>query len=394
MSDDLPILDELRRDLSRAMRTVDDRRRTRSRGALGALVAVFALAVAGSGAAGAAYLVLRASPIAPFRAADSPPEQRVAPGTSRVLSLRAADPRTGRPPWALRLARSQTGLVCGTIAQVVGDRFGLVGLDGRFRELPEPNADACGQPEGAGLAQLGSRVLDADRPADVRTVVNGVAGERLEHVAVSVRGGRAHEIPHSPEGAFLLVLRGRPEDSAPRVTLRWRDGRTATYALASARDIVVDPEGGSGWRVYPDAAGRQVRERHHGRTYLRAEFNCARAARAHNSSYPPSGARLCGRDRFPVGGRDRTLYYGARRLPRNGGRTALWGRAASDLVASVLVTGPGGIRASARPGTFLVVLPGWVDPATLRVTLRMRDGTTRTTGPNAGLVRAPRAVSP
>ena len=87
-----------------------------------------------------------ASPIAPFAPSDVTPEQRVAPGTSAVCTLRAADPERGQPAWTLRLARSDTGLECSTVGQVHDGAFGLVGLDGAFRALPEANADACGEP--------------------------------------------------------------------------------------------------------------------------------------------------------------------------------------------------------------------------------------------------------
>ncbi len=84
-----------------------------------------------------------ASPIAPLAPSDTTPQQRVAPATSAVTTLRAADPERGQPAWTLRLARSETGLQCSTVGQVQDGAFGLVGLDGAFRAVPEANADAC-----------------------------------------------------------------------------------------------------------------------------------------------------------------------------------------------------------------------------------------------------------
>ena len=103
------------------------------------------LGVAGTAAAGT-YFALRSSSIAPFAATDTTPEQRVTPGTSRLPALRAADPDPGAPPWTVRVSRSAAGLQCSTVGQVQDGAFGLVGLDGAFRTLPEANADACGEP--------------------------------------------------------------------------------------------------------------------------------------------------------------------------------------------------------------------------------------------------------
>src|SRR4051794_39212514 len=221
---DLPILDELRGDLLAAMRAAEAPHRPRLRALRPVLLAVLLIVLLAATAAAATYYVLRASPIAPFKPTDTTPEQRVTAGTSRVLDLRSPDPAGRTPPWALRLARSQTGLLCGTVGQVQGDEFGIVGLDGRFRALPEPNADACGAPDADGLALVGTRVFDADDDKDVRTVVSGVAGERLERATIAVRGGAPKTVAVGPEGAFLRVYAGFPEDLQPVVTLRFGGG--------------------------------------------------------------------------------------------------------------------------------------------------------------------------
>jgi hypothetical protein len=123
--------------------------------------------------------------------------------------------------------------------------FGLVGVDGAFRTLPEANADACGEPG----TLFGTRVLDADRPRDVRTVVNGVAGPEVERVTVTLTERRPRTVPHSPEGAFALVLRGYPEDHQPLIEVRMRDGVTREYPFAGAVSTTVpDPDGRHAWR--------------------------------------------------------------------------------------------------------------------------------------------------
>src|SRR5262249_28999803 len=90
---------------------------------------------------------------------------------------------------------------------------------------------------------------DAKRLKDVRTVINGVAGADLQRVTVSLRGAPAQEVPHAPDGAFALVLRGYPEDTAPVVTI---ETATATHRYAFAGQdgaTVADPYGLPAWRL-------------------------------------------------------------------------------------------------------------------------------------------------
>ena len=168
------------------------------------------LVVAVALAAGTSGSSASAAPIPPFGDSENPPEQRVSVGSGTVLTLRAPDPEGGQPPWTLRVSRSITGLECSAVGQLDGEAFGLLGLDGAFRALPEANADACGRPG----TLVGARVFAARRPRNVRTVVSGVAGPGLRRVTLEA-GGRARTVPHSSEGAFVHVLRGYPEDVRP-----------------------------------------------------------------------------------------------------------------------------------------------------------------------------------
>ena len=398
---DLPILDELGAALDaafrRAERPIPRRRPVRSL----ALAALLAVALAASAGA-ATYYVLRASPIAPLKPGDVEPPQRVAPGTSKVLGLRAADPVAGRPPWGLRIARSQTGLTCGTVGQLVSGELGIVGLDGRFRALPEANADSCSLPGQDGLTLLGLRVFEADRAADVRTVLDGLAGTGLRSVSVAHGGGPPKTIQHDTDGAFLFAMRGYPEDIQPVVTLRFDGGRTRRIALASSPNVVPDPVGGPAWKTEvggygcPTSPGGKPKPSCHPPT-------CVTFATARQGSDSAGSPGLCGREHFPKG----TVFYGARRL--SGGRrlmtspfsgrwnhhaprTALWGLASPDLVRSLEVTGPGALRRVVRPSinrAFLVVLDPKVDPKSLRVAIHYRDGRVERTGPDHHLVPNP-----
>lgn len=85
-------------------------------------------------AAVATAVVLRNTVIEPPATADAGREQTPVADSEVVSALRAADPGS-EPPWTIRVARGQTGLVCTTVGQVRGGAFGLVGTDGRFRTL-------------------------------------------------------------------------------------------------------------------------------------------------------------------------------------------------------------------------------------------------------------------
>jgi hypothetical protein len=352
-----------------------------------------ALSLAIAGAAAAAFQVLGVDPGAP---SPAPREQRVAPGTSRVLSLRALDPDPRAAPWSLRLSRSRSGRVCVTAGQVLGGRFGIVGTDGRLRARPKTKADACGQETGDGPAVLGMRVFGAAQPADVRTIVNGVAGEGLARVTVAARGGPPRAAPHSADGAFLVALRGYPQDAQPVVSLRWRDGRVRRYPFAADPFVVPDPLDGPAWRVErAPILG----------TPLPPQVACVSFSAARPRPDAPRSPALCGRSGRPGD----ALFWAARRLggDREPGReaplagdwnghpprTALWGSASPGRVRELVVTGPR-LRRAVRPtpvGSFLVVLSPEVRPADLRVEVRFQDGRITRAGSEFGVLASAEA---
>lgn len=354
--------DDVERDLVRAAR-----KRTRSRWrrfTAFALTGTLAVGVAGT-AAGGTYLALRSSSIAPFAASDVTPEQRVAPGTSRVLAVRAADPEAGTAPWTLRMSRSDTGLVCTTVGQVRDGAFGLVGLDGAFRALPEANADSCGEGE-----LLGTRIFAADDRKDVRTVINGVAGENVKRVTVSLRDGAPRVIPHSPEGGFVLAIRAYPEDSAPVVELEYASG-TRRYAFGGEGSTIIDPEGGPAWKLSAGVTsiGRP------GVKPPRLLPMCVSVVRArpepegHQSGGRVPSARppqVCGLAPARRGVRLKPRFFDTRRFQ---GRTAVWGAATG---ARTVVVRSGRFSATTKPrlgGKFLVFLPKGTARDTVGVTV-------------------------
>jgi len=356
------------------------------------LLATLLFALIGTATAGAALLVLRGSVIPAPAARDVPRDQLPRPGTTRLTGLTAPDPAPGRPPWTLRLARSSTGLLCSTVGQLVGGRFGLVGLDGRFRAYAPRIVDSCGeQQRGARASLIGARVFDADDPRDVRTVVNGVAGRALRAVAVEVRG-RRRPVPVGSGGAFLTVLSGYPEDSGVEVELRFAGGRVEVHPLGIAPAVVADPEGGRAWRVsvstFQESADRdrcvQFEPARPGRPRALSPAVCGRTRRG----VPASGAYFAVRRIAPGSGSWREQFHGAGDWGRHPARTAVWGGFADD-VRRIEVSGPGGLRvvpALTDRHVFLAVLPGSVDPRALVVRVVRRDGRSSVHRGDTGLI--------
>jgi len=284
--------------------------------------------------------------IAPVDDASVTPEQRVAPGTSRVVAVDGG--------WALRLGRSQTGLECATVGQTVGWQFGLVGLDRTFRALPEANADACGE---AG-SLFGARVFSGRGTRDVRTVVNGVAGADAGRITLALAGRRPRLLPHSPEGAFAFVVRGYPEDVAPVITVERRGGATRRYAFGSGQ-TVPDPLGGAAWTTRSVAGHYDLEARTH---IGCVHFQTAREGRLRSPE-------VCGVDTHRADVKLKPLYF---RTAVVHGRVALWGavRGRGDLRVRA-----GAFRATVderRAGAFVVFLPRGTDPRTVTVEIQGR----------------------
>jgi hypothetical protein len=381
--------DQVERELVRAAKVQIRVRRLRRASALGFVAAL--LLGAGGTAAAATYLALRNSSIAPFAADSTTPEQRVEPGTSRVLDIRAADPSHGAPPWVLRVSRSAAGLQCSTVGQLSGGAFGLVGLDGQFRELPEANADACGDD------LLGTRVFSARKTKDVRTIVYGVAGEKLQRVTVAIAGGPARTLRHTPEGGFLFVLRGYPEDVQPVVTLR-RNGATKRYTFADGGFVVPDPLGGRAWKLQAMGFGTPRGKKPPARQTICVSFMTARAVAGEPNVSSPL---VCGLQAARPGVSTDSLYFATRRLSgdrqpgasafmrgdwnHHAPRTAVWGSARGHHRIVVRAAAETREVEPKLNGGFLVLFAPSVDPASVTVEV---DG--KRYGSTFGTVDSPR----
>ncbi len=401
---DLPVLERLGESVSSAARqheAVAQRTRGARRGrgprrlarrlppralALATLLALSATAAS----AAATLLVLRGAVIPVPRA--TAPEQTAAPGTGRLAGFTVADPRGGTTRWTMRLATGRTGLLCSTVGQLAGGAFGIVGLDGRFRALAPEAADACSIVRTNASSLVGARIFDAPRPADVRTVVSGVAGDRLRAVTVGA-AGRTHRVAVHDGGTFMAVFAGLPEDLALDVRLRFADGHVERHPFGIAPLVLPDPDGGRAWRVENGtlAGDRTV---------------CVTLRAARQRRNPPSSPGACGslgdvRER-------RGVFFAIRRLtpgmkpdfasPFGGAwhatppRLLVWGAAGAD-VKSITVQGPRGERRTGtffRPnGAFAYMFGPRVRPGQVTVTIRFRNGRTLVRDTSTAIVPTP-----
>jgi len=378
--DDLPILDELALSLDAAFARAPQRRRSwwqPQRTTRSLALAVLLLVLLAATAAAATLLALRGSVIPSPSPRDVQPTMRPIAGSQRLLELRAADP-SGGSPWGIRTARSQTGLICSTVGQVVGGRLGVIGFDGRFRDLPVGVLDGCGQEQHDAAALIGARVFDARRRADVRTVLYGVAGDRLRAATV-VTLGRRRALPIGPGGSFVTALTGYPEDVALRVELRFADGSRQVKAMGTDPSVAPDPGGGPAWRISGGIVDSY-------------DGLCISFAQARPSLRSPTSIPACGRTKGPRDGTQLDPYFFAiRRLRPHGhgrvgqmpwnwrgfpARTAVWGSVDPDRVRRVVVHAPGGARVVRRAigGSFLALYGPGVEPGQVSVELVLRDG--------------------
>jgi hypothetical protein len=346
-----------------------------------------------AGVAAAAILITQGAPLPAPNPVDLQASGVPVPSSVRLAGLDAPDPNPAEPPWDIRLSRTRAGETCTAVGQVLNGQFGIVGLDHVFRALPLGGVDACGvhAPDGPVLA--GARVFVGASSQTARTVVNGVAGAGARSVTVyGPGGGRALRL--GPQGSFITVYAGYVEEVRPRVVVVTRDGASHTIAFAQSSAFeVADPDGGSPWEVSGEAdigPGAYPDE------------NCAQASQELGRSDPsryeaPLTPEVCGR----LG--SRPLFVLMRRfVPGSGEHTGFpWGNspartlvygAAAPRVASLSLSRAGAPRSLAidpHGGVFIAVLDGHVDPRSLTLTARLRDGRTISYRHSTGLLESP-----
>jgi hypothetical protein len=136
----LPILQELRDELVAAAHKQEANRDAAARvrswlsRRMNATVMATAFVLGGGAIAVAATGVLNGSPVK--RQGPATPNAGIgvpAPGESRLLALRAADPK-GSLPWGMRLVHTTRGEICVQVGRLDDGQLGQLGIDGAFHD--------------------------------------------------------------------------------------------------------------------------------------------------------------------------------------------------------------------------------------------------------------------
>jgi hypothetical protein len=404
VSEELRVLSALGEELERAASRSPATSR-RGLDVLGRLsVAALLIGVVGIAAvATAAVLLIReGSSLPPAHTQDLRAGGIPLPGTARLAGLDAPDPSAGSPPWDLRLSRTREGEICTAVGQVLGGRFGIVGLDHVFRALPLGSVDVCSADSPRGTVLAGAREFVGRAAAEARTVVSGVAGTDARQVtAYGPTGPR--QLRLGPDGSFITVYQGEPEQVRPQIVVVSRGGRSQRIAFEqSSANEVPDPGRGAPWVVSTEADLQ-------GSAGL--DEDCAQASQNPTQAQPNLGMRpmtpeVCGHLS------SQPLFVLMRRFVPESGRGGPfpWGNApartlvygiADPRVTSLSLEGAGSTRRlpiDRHGGSFLAVLDGHVDPASLTLTASLDDGTTRkykgSFGVLSSLSNAPLGVGP
>jgi hypothetical protein len=393
--DDLPTLADFRDQLvtlaqSKERSPAPGRvaRGTRRRSRLTLVVGALGVSALAATAAAATFAGLRATVIPGPSPEDVAPEMTVRPGSTHVLGLRVRDP-SDHTVWTLRRARNRAGELCLTVGQTRLGTFGLVGLDGRFRTLAPAFVDGCGTSQSDQAAILGARVFAAASRGGVRTAVYGQGGAGLRGVTVATSDGSKRTVAVA-DGAFLAVSTGYPEDRPLTVTLRFAGGRRQSQTFGASPRLVTDPAGGPALKLNGFMTDSDLHS------------HCLTVGAARDASGRAHGPAICGSDR------PSRLFGAVRRVaPGRHGPAGAGGYDWGGFPARTLAWGaspPGGPRVRAvtatsggRPfrgrvlgrSSFLVVLPGDVAPAGVRVRVVTADGRAVTFTKSLNLVPNP-----
>jgi hypothetical protein len=388
---DLPALSQLGDSLSAAFARAEqqERERPRPRRALvrlrPVLIAALVFALLAASAAAATLLVLRGSVIPAPKTRDLQPPMIVEAGSVHMSGVTARDPADGTT-WSLRLARSRTGLVCVTAGELHGDRFGITGLDGRFRELAPGFTDGCGAAGTQRAAFVGARVFDSGKRTAVRTVVDGYGGKQLRAASVeTVHGTRSMRL--SPDGAFLGVVAGYPEDAGLRVRLRFASGHVETHSFGRSGFVAPDPDGALRTESFQISGVDSIR--------------CVRVGSARQVRPYSSAPLACGENGGAYFFRALRLREGTRGGAHFGtwswkhaSRTLVYGLVDKRKIERITVTGAGRARRlrPAPSGAILAIFPPSVNPHRVQLVVTLADGSAERHSFESGLRLLPRRL--
>ncbi|HEY1835092.1 MAG TPA: hypothetical protein VGG08_11685 [Solirubrobacteraceae bacterium] len=345
---------------------------------------VVAVAAAGlllvAAAAAAVLLIQQGSPLPSPHAADLSSSGGIPlSGSARLAGLDAPDPGAGEPPWDVRISRTKDGETCTAVGQVLGGRFGIVGLDHVFRELPLGGVDACGVASADGPILAGAHEFIGRTAGEYRTVVSGLAGPGARSATAYAAGSGARHLSLGADGSFITVYAGEAEAVRPRIVVVGASGDSHTLAFEQSDAFEVpDTQAGKSWTVSaePDLEPGAF-----------ADEDCVQASRQPSQTEPshfglPLTPSVCGRlAAQPVVVLMRRFVPGEDSPPfpwnDSPSRTLVYGIAA-PRVKSLELTGAGAPRTvtiDRQGGAFLAVLDGHVDPRALKLAIHLRNGT-------------------
>ena len=248
------------------------RRRRPARLLVAVLLGVLTL---GGIAVAATQLIQTGEPVPPNPQDHSFLLGKTKPGTTRLLSLRVADP-DGGPPWGMRVFRTivktppngaRRDVACTQTGRVVDGKLGVIGKDGsfnndgKFHELPV-QADGCG-----GLDARGQLFFQSGSNAQV---ASGDPREAACETAAQ-RKGRTMDTVRSLQAALRLQLKRGERQAARiqrRVIARYQrrarlniplcpaaDLRTIVYGMAGSQATRVTLAGGPSMRPVARESG-------------------------------------------------------------------------------------------------------------------------------------------
>jgi hypothetical protein len=189
---------------------------------------------------GAVRLLLpEGDPVPPPPRAQRPSIPAMAPGTSQLLTVRAADPEGGLP-WGLAIARTADGRTfCAQVGRVQDGRLGVLGRDGTFNDDGRfhpltPGSNQSGSCGGVGPgAEL--RLGGDGPPIPASGYTGGFTGPA---------GGCRENVPDNTiPPATLRELRDVPKcaDSSLRIVKYGLAGRDVVKIEYAGRTITPDP---------------------------------------------------------------------------------------------------------------------------------------------------------
>jgi hypothetical protein len=212
-----------------------------------AVIAVVLLLCFAGAAVAATELIRTGEPVPPTPAMPGV-FGTIKPGSTKLLSVRAADPGGG-PPWGLRIFRTTMtvggithNVGCVQVGRVVGGQLGVLGQDGsfnndgKFHELPV-EGEGCGSLDRNGRLFVDGPAATQVASADARHLCETVAQRQARTVDIprALRASLRKKLRTGDQRAIRLerrLIAQQARRAAQTIPLcPTRDLRTITYGL-------------------------------------------------------------------------------------------------------------------------------------------------------------------